>query len=253
MKSKISVLILSYNEELHIERCINHIYPIVEEIFIIDSFSNDRTLEIAKKYDKVTVLQNKWENQYAKQFNWGLDNIKTDSDWILRLDADEYLLPELIEEIKERLDDIDETISGIVFKRRHYFLDKWMKRGIYPVKMIRLFRRNKGICEQRLMDEHIQLSEGDTMEFNHDFVDHNLNNISWFCQKHIGYAIREAADLLDIELGLTGEGESDSNKNIDDQAMKKRLIKHKYCKHLLYNLKFFNSLKNIILTILLNN
>ncbi len=234
MKSKISVLILSYNEELHIERCINHIYPIVEEIFIIDSFSNDRTLEIAKKYDKVTVLQNKWENQYAKQFNWGLDNIKTDSDWILRLDADEYLLPELIEEIKERLDDIDETISGIVFKRRHYFLDKWMKRGIYPVKMIRLFRRNKGICEQRLMDEHIQLSEGDTMEFNHDFVDHNLNNISWFCQKHIGYAIREAADLLDIELGLTGEGESDSNKNIDDQAMKKRLIKHKYCKQPLF-------------------
>ena len=109
-----------------------------------------------------------------------------------------------------------------------------MKRGIYPVKLLRVFRYGKGMCEQRLMDEHIQLTEGHAIEFEHDFCDHNLNNLSWFCHKHVNYAIREAVDLLDIELDLTGVAESDANKEISKQALGKRMKKHKYVKQPLF-------------------
>lgn len=224
----ISVIILTYNEELHIRRCIENVKSIAKDIFLIDSFSTDKTLEIAKEYKQVHILQNKWENNYAKQFNWGLIHAPIRTKWVLRLDADEYLLPDLIQEIYSKLPLLDDDISGIVFKRRHIFMNQWMKRGIYPVKLLRLFQYGKGICEQRLMDEHIQLIEGDTVEFEHDFCDHNLNNLSWFCHKHVDYAIREAIDLLDIELNLTGISEDDENRAINKQAKIKRMKKHNY-------------------------
>ena len=84
------------------------------------------------------------------------------------------------------------------------------------------------------MDEHIQLNEGRSVEFEHDFCDHNLNDLTWFCHKHVNYAIREAVDLLDIEFGLTGVAETDENKNISRQAQAKRMKKHKYAKQPLF-------------------
>lgn len=235
----ISVVILTYNEELHIGRCLDNVSLFAKDIFIIDSFSTDRTLQIVKEYPNVIVLQNKWENNHAKQFNWGLEHASIKTEWVLRLDADEYLLPELIEELNERLDTLDDDITGIIFNRRHYFMDKWMKRGIYPVKLLRLFRLSKGICEQRLMDEHIQLLEGKAIEFKYDFVDHNLNDLSWFCHKHVNYAIREAVDLLDIEYGLTGLDLRSVKSGISKQALIKRNIKYKYAKQPLFWRSFF--------------
>ena len=230
----VSVVILTYNEELHIRRCIENVSAFAKEVFIIDSFSTDRTIEIAQEYPNVSVLQNKWENQYAKQFNWGLEHAPISTKWVLRLDADEYLLPELITELEEKLPTIDSGITGIIFNRRHIFMGKWMKRGIYPVKLLRLFQYRKGICEQRLMDEHIQLLEGHSVEFDNDIVDHNLQDLSWACHKYVNYAIREAVDLLDIELDLTGEGKTDENKYIGQQAYNKRMQKQKYARQPLF-------------------
>lgn len=230
----ISVIILTYNEELHIKRCLDNVSPFAKEIVIIDSFSTDRTLEIARGYPNVQIIQNKWENNHAKQFNWGLDHCKISSEWILRLDADEYLLPELIDELSAKLPIIPNTINGLVIKRRHIFLGKWMKHGTYPVKLLRIFRNGKGRCESRLMDEHIQLNNGGIAELENDFCDHNLNNISWFCHKHINYAIREAAELLDFEFGLTQKISIDNNNQISSQAIAKRKAKYKYAKQPLF-------------------
>ena len=168
----LSVIILTYNEEIHIRRCLENITPIAKGIFIIDSFSTDRTLEITKEYDKVKILQHQWPGNQATQFNWALRYLNIQTQWVLRLDADEYLLPELIAELHEKLPSLPMDVNGIIFNRRHIFMDKWMKRGIYPVKLLRVFRYGKGMCEQRLMDEHIQLTEGRTVEFEHDFCDH---------------------------------------------------------------------------------
>lgn len=237
-KCDISVIILTFNEVLHIRRCLENITPWIEAVFIIDSYSTDETLEIASQYDNVYILQNKWENNHAKQFNWALVHAPIKTKWVLRLDADEYLLPELIIEINSKLDHLENEVTGIVFKRRHYFMNKWMKKGIYPVKLLRLFQFKKAICEQRLMDEHIQLIEGKCVEFENDFVDHNLNNLSWFCHKHVDYAIREAVELLDIEYGLSNSNGT-CGIRISSQAFKKRKMKFKYVKQPLFWRAFY--------------
>ena len=229
----LSVIILTYNEELHIRRCLENVLPFAKKVFVVDCFSTDKTKEIALRLG-AEVVEHAWPGNQAEQFNWALDNLPISTEWVLRLDADEYLLPELVEELREKLPTLPEDVTGIIFNRRHIFMGKWMRRGIYPVKLLRVFRHGKGMCEQRLMDEHIQLTEGRAVEFEHDFCDHNLNNLSWFCHKHVNYAIREAVDLLDIELDLTGAAESDNGKEISPQALAKRMKKHKYARQPLF-------------------
>ena len=138
------------------------------------------------------------------------------------------------EELTQKMSKLDENITGITLKRRHIFLGRWMKKGTYPVKLLRIFKKDKAICEERFMDEHIQLLEGDSVEMEYDFVDHNLNNISWWANKHVGYSIREAVDLLDIEYNLTGSAAADQGRNINEQAQSKRMKKHKYAKQPLF-------------------
>lgn len=229
----LSVIILTYNEELHIRRCLENVLPFAKKVFVVDCFSTDKTKEIALRLG-AEVVEHAWPGNQAEQFNWALDNLPISTEWVLRLDADEYLLSELVEELQEKLPTLPEDVTGIIFNRRHIFMGKWMRRGIYPVKLLRVFRYGKGMCEQRLMDEHIQLTEGRAVEFEHDFCDHNLSNLSWFCHKHVNYAIREAVDLLDIELDLTGAAESDNGKEISPQALAKRMKKHQYARQPLF-------------------
>lgn len=228
MKSTIDTLILTYNEHLHIRRSVENAKRISNNVFVVDSFSTDNTAEIAESAGAV-VLKNPWHNNYADQLNWGLEHFNFTADWILRLDADEYLTDELIEEIESCLDFVPNTVSGILFNRRTYFMGRWVKHGIYPVKLLRLFRKGKGKCEQRWMDEHIVLSEGAVVEFKYDFIDENLNNINWWTQKHNNYAIREAIDYLDITYNICGYSEKD-NMQKGKQANKKRITKHYYYK-----------------------
>lgn len=229
----VSVIILTYNEEIHIKRCLDNISSLVKEVFIIDSFSTDRTLEIARGYANVTILQNKWVN-YATQFNWGLNNAPIKTKWVLRLDADEYLTEELKCELHERLPYLDDNYTGIILPLRRVFLGREIKRGVGRIKLMRIFQYGKAKSEVRMMDEHIQLLEGEAIEFQYGFADDNLNNLSWWTQKHVGYAIREAVDLLDMEYDLTGSAVADKDKNMNDQAKAKRMAKHKYARQPLF-------------------
>lgn len=95
-----------------------------------------------------------------------------------------------------------------------------------------MFRKGKAKCEQRLMDEHIELLDGASMTFEHDFVDHNLNNLSWWAQKHVNYAIREAAELLDVEYNITGT--SSLARHLSPTTLHKRSLKLKYARQPLF-------------------
>jgi glycosyltransferase involved in cell wall biosynthesis len=200
MKISLSVIILTYNEEIHIERLLKNIGGWADEIFIVDSFSTDKTLEIARKYG-CKIFQHKFENQ-AQQFNWALDNIKIKNDWILRLDADEYLTSELKDEITEKLKNISSDINGYFIKRRVYFMGRWIKHGAYyPVWFLRLFKKGKARSEQRAMDEHIVLLEGKIKKLKNDFVDDNKKNLEWWVAKHNNYSSREATDAISGDYG----------------------------------------------------
>ena len=122
-KLDLTTIILTYNEELHIRRCLENVCPISKKVYVIDSPSTDRTVEICNEFPNVEVVVHKYPGNQAAQFNWAVDNIKIDTEWVLRLDADEYLLPELIDELLEKLPEMDKDVTGIEFKRRHIFKD----------------------------------------------------------------------------------------------------------------------------------
>ena len=220
----ISVIILTYNEEKHIERCIKSIKKYSDNIYIIDSYSTDNTIAISKSFNS-TILQNKFINQ-SKQFTWALDNINFKTEWILRIDADEYLEDNLIIEIKNKLPNISKDIVGINFKRKHIFMDKWIKfGGRYPLILLRLWRNGHGYIEDRWMDEHIMVEGGKTITFKNNFCDHNLNNLSFFINKHDWYAGREVVDILSDKLKIKDEKKKLSTKNTSLNASLKRYLK----------------------------
>lgn len=229
--SQITVIILTYNEEIHIQRCIESVKLISDNIFVVDCFSMDKTKEIAEMLGAV-VIQRTWPGNQSLQFNWALENIPIISEWVLRLDADEYITPELIHEINEKLPTLNENVIGVVLPLRRVFMNSIIRRGTGAVKLLRLFRYGKARCEQRWMDEHIQLTEGTTVEFSGEFADHNLNNLSWWTTKHNGYAIREAIDLLDIEVGLFEKTQKEIQ--LSPHAASKRIKKLKYAKQPLF-------------------
>ncbi|ANP63461.1 glycosyltransferase family 2 protein [Vibrio alginolyticus] len=223
----ISVIILTYNEEQHIERCILSLKPFVKDIFIVDSFSNDNTVEKAKSLG-AKVFQNKWIN-YATQFQWGLDNCPIETQWVMRMDSDEYVLPELSEEIVTTFNSsIEEETSGFYIKRRVHFKDKWIKYGgYYPTWLLRIWRYDHGRIEERWMDEHIKLSTGKTKELEHDLVDDNLNDLTWWTTKHNNYATREAVDILNTIYGFKLYDEVVPDF-FGSQEQKRRKLKHVY-------------------------
>ncbi|UCS93977.1 glycosyltransferase family 2 protein [Echinicola marina] len=231
MKPSITTIILTYNEAAHIERCIANVWAVSAKVIVVDSHSTDGTVAIAEQ-SGAQVVQHVWPGNQAAQFNWALDNLPIQTQWVLRLDADEYLLPELRQEIGSLLPGIDASVNGIIFKRRHIFLGKWVKKGTYPVNLLRLFRYGKAVCEQRWMDEHIQLLEGKTITAQHDFVDHNLHSIGWWTSKHNGYAIREAVELLDVEFHLLEQSKVPGQ--LGEQAVAKRKRKLQYVKQPLF-------------------
>lgn len=222
----LSVVILTFNEEQHIERCIKSVLTFANEVFVIDSFSSDKTIEIAESLG-AKVYQNAWKN-YATQFNWGLKNCPIKTQWVMRLDADEFVMPALAEEIKLNLNSIENDVTGIYVKRRVYFMDKWIKHGgYYPIWLLRIWQHKKGYCEERWMDEHVKVSPGKSIHFRNDIVDHNLNGITLWTQKHNGYATREAVDILNnIYSFLTYD--DIAPKFFGSQSQRKRWLKLKY-------------------------
>lgn len=222
----VSVIILTHNEEKHIERCIRSLLLFTEKIFIVDSGSTDRTVAIAESLG-AKVTHNPWVT-YAVQFNFGIEHTPFKTAWLMRMDADEYVTPELADEIKYSLPALGSETTGVYVKRRVMFMNQWIKHGgYYPIWLLRLWRREKGICEELWMDEHIKLSEGQTVQFKHDIVDHNLNNLTWWTQKHNNYAIREVIDLLDIRYNFT-EADRVIPKLFGTQDQRKRFLKLKY-------------------------
>jgi glycosyltransferase involved in cell wall biosynthesis len=166
----------------------------------MDSYSTDSTLDIASELG-ASVLQKAWVN-HATQFNYALSQMGEDVDWVLRIDADEYLTRPLIDEIGESLANLPADVDGVNLPRRMKFMGRMIRHGgVFPVEVLRLFRRDAGECENRWMDEHIKVA-GKTVNFKNGLIDDNLNSLTWWVNKHNHYASLEAIDLLNLEYGF---------------------------------------------------
>ena len=225
MKETICAIILTKNEDIHLRRILGQLSNIINNILIVDSGSTDHTYEIAKEYN-CDFIFNKWKN-HATQFNFGIKFLKNKYSWIIRIDADEYFhdidkLAKLFNQIKNGQ---YKTINGISFYRRINFLGYAIRYGgVFPTSVVRLFRSQYGECEQKWMDEHIIVS-GKIIHENLTIIDDNMMGFEFWLNKHIGYAKREAIEMLFIEYGLAS-----NNKKLKHsiQTSTKRKIKEKY-------------------------
>ena len=222
--TKIAVVILTFNETVHLRRAIEHVAPFAGEIFVIDSYSTDGTVELAAALGAV-VIQHPFRNQ-ATQFQWALDNAPITADWVMRLDADEVVEADLADEILRSLPQLPPEITGVNLNRKTFFMGRFIRHGgRYPLTMLRLWRRGKARVEDRWMDEHIYLTEGRAVTFHGGFADHNLSDLTAFIDKHNRYASREALDVLNQRLHLFDAGADFGALRTSRQSRAKKFLK----------------------------
>lgn len=227
-KLSLTVVILTKEEELHIARVIRNVAPIASRIIVVDSISADRTVEIART-EGAEVVAMPWRGNQAAQFNHALDTIAFDTDWILRLDADEYLEDALIEEMRTVLPTLAPDITAGIIPLGRCFMGRRLKHGIVnSVKIIRLFRPGAVRYEQRQMDEHLNILHGRVHRFRNRFVDDNLQPLSQFIAKHDAYALREAAVMLDEKYNLSTKASNDDGEHLSADVAAKRRQKSRY-------------------------
>lgn len=212
----LSVIILTKNEKLHIKRCLERLAPLeARQIFVVDCFSTDGTQGIVEDFSRaervehgeISVVEHEWPGNQARQFNWALDNLSIKSNWMLRLDADEYLYPDAIAEVKSLLPKWDgekvtagglpPDVTSLSLSLSRVFLGHKIRfGGTAHIPMVRFFKYGIGRCQDRAMDEHIITSKGRDYRLKGEFADNNLNTMDWWREKHRGYAKREAVDAI---------------------------------------------------------
>lgn len=219
----ITAIILTLNEERHIGRAIASL-NFAERVVVVDSGSTDRTRDIALKLG-ADVFERKWLN-YADQAQWAIEHTGIATPWILRLDADEVIEPDLVSQIRDHLPDLPDDVTGINFNRKHIFMGRWVRHGgRYPLTMLRLWRTGLGRIEARWMDEHIIVSRGRTITLTGGFADINLNDARYFTDKHNSYATREAIDVVLRKYRLVETDEALNRKGASFSVSRKRWIK----------------------------
>ena len=191
---------MTLNEAQHLPRCLASPEGVVDHVLIADSFSGDETGRIAESHG-AQFVQHAFVH-HASQFNWALTQLDQDTRWVLRIDADEYLTPELAAEIRERLSSLDPEVDGVFCGRRMIFQGRLIRfGGLFHIRVLRLFRYGRGRCENRRMDEHIKIA-GPTTNFRGALIDDNFNSLTWWTNKRNRYASREAVDLLNLKYGF---------------------------------------------------
>ena len=221
---KLAAIVMTLNEARHLPRCLSSLRGIADAVMVVDSFSTDETVRIAGEHG-ARVVQRAWVN-HADQFNWALTRLDADTDWVLRVDADERLTPELAAEVRERLPGLDSGVNGVAFRRLVIFQGRAIRfGGVSRAPVLRLFRYGRGRCESRWMDEHVKGAEP-AVTFRGELIDENLNPLTWWIDKHNRYASLEATDLLNLEYGF-GPRDSVAGLRGGSRAGVKRWVKER--------------------------
>lgn len=197
-KAPISVIILTYNESVNIAACLENVGDWADQVFVVDSFSTDTTLEIAKSKG-VQIYQNPFETM-AQQRNWSLSNLPLTNDWVMFLDADEWLTPELKDELGNVLPSLPENIGGLYIRRRFIWFGRWLQHGGMYKWILRTVRRNGAKVEMAGRREYMQV-KGQTLRLQNDMLHEDHKGLADWIQKHNKYATQEALELLNSYRG----------------------------------------------------
>jgi glycosyltransferase involved in cell wall biosynthesis len=198
--SRLTVVVLTHNEELNLPDCLASVHGLGQDLVVVDSGSTDRTLAIAAEHG-ACILTHEFTG-HAGQWRWALDQLDPRTEWVLGLDADQRLSPELRAELQHLFAVEERRLrdhAGFYLNRRQIFRGTWIRHGgYYPKYLLKLFRLSQAQIDERdLMDHHFYVS-GKLGELRHDLIEDNRNevNIAFWLTKHIGYAELHAREEL---------------------------------------------------------
>ena len=210
-----TAIIMTKNEEKNIGDCLKSMQGFAKRCVVIDCGSTDKTVEIAKQYG-ADVYFHEFE-YYARQFNWGIDNCDIDTEWIIRLDADERFPETLNKEIEKLIEDNKEKpMNGITIEADLYYLGRVMKHGLRNKRKMMMFKKAYGRIEDRKRDAHSVISEGFSVSTKHRFVHYDFKSIDKYIKKYNWYATREVQDYIDFVHG------AETNINTDPAILAQR-------------------------------
>jgi glycosyltransferase involved in cell wall biosynthesis len=209
LKAQLSLLVPCKNEEANLDRCLASV-SWVDEVFLVDSQSTDRTAKSAQEHE-AKLVQFEYKGGWPKKKNWALENLPFSHEWVLILDADECLPPEAEKEIRNVVSNANERHSGYWINRRYFFLGKPLKHAYFPNWNLRLFKHKLGRYEKitdlntdsgdNEVHEHVVV-KGTTGRLNSIMDHYAFPTIDSFVEKHNRYSNWEAV----IESSSTDEG-----------------------------------------------
>jgi glycosyltransferase len=210
-----TAIIMTKNEEKNIVDCLKSMEGFAKRCVVIDCGSTDKTVELAERYG-ASVYFHEFE-YYARQFNWGIKNCDIDTEWIIRLDADERFTEKLNKEIEKLIaENKNKPMNGITIEADLYFLGRVMKHGLRNKRKMMLFKKAYGCIEDRRRDAHSIISEGFSVSAKHRFIHYDFKNVDNYIKKYNWYATREMQDYIDYVHG------ADTNINTDAAILAQR-------------------------------
>lgn len=191
----LTAIILAKDEAKNIGTCVRRLVGFAARIVVVDSGSADDTVAIAESLG-AEVFHHPFYD-YATQFNWAIENTGIATEWLLRVDADEFWTPELCAEVEDILrEHAHDDVNGVLTESHFYFMGRRVDHGGPKKRKIVVFRRGHGFIEKRRMDEHTIITDGRVVEAKHRFEHHDYKNLDAWIAKMNGYASREADDYF---------------------------------------------------------
>jgi len=194
-----SFIVITFNEEMHLGRLLQSFDGLDAPIYVLDSGSTDQTLDIAAKFG-ATVLENKFEN-HPKQWDFALNNFDIKTPWVICLDADHVVTPQLKQLLLTFRDEDHSDVNGIYFNRKNYFKGRWLRfGGYYPFYQLKMFRYGIGYSDLSENMDHRFIAPGKTLVWKKGWlIEENLkeNNISFWVDKHNRYSDQVAHEEVE--------------------------------------------------------
>lgn len=228
-KLPVSVIVAARNEEKNLPRCLGALRE-AGEVYVIDSQSSDATPEIARNFG-AKVVQFHYQGGWPKKRQWAMENLSFGYDWILLVDADEALTPQLAVEIRDAVQ--NPAFNGYCISLRMHFLGRVLRHGDASFWKLALFRRGKGRYECRLREQDASMADmeihehvvvdGPTSKLRNPLIHHNVESLSRYIQKHDEYSNWESRVLLQAE----SSGTELAPAFFGTQAQRRRWLKKK--------------------------
>jgi glycosyltransferase involved in cell wall biosynthesis len=215
----VSILVLTLNEEANLPGCLESV-AWADDIVVLDSFSTDRTVELANSLG-ARIVQRRFDN-WASHQNWAMENIQFKHPWVFYIDADERMTPELRKELEEIASDPDRREVAFYCGRKNFFMGKWIRHAMPPGLIMRFFRPDK-IRFERLVNP-TPVIDGEHGYLKNYFEHYNFSKgITEWIEKHNKYSTMEAMEGIKL---LKGELADQPSLFSKDKSLRRKALKN---------------------------